>query len=308
MREQPLNTFTHPIFYRAFHSGLGNETSDGDLRARVYPPPPQLSTAELKKHVDNHGWISQTVPTPLISVTNDTLFAFKVAEDYVNAGKDGVTIVMIDGWRLRDGSFISCKKLSSRLKLEPNNLFATETLVWAEIPHQAILFRWTWSELQGSGLFDLFPFLPQRSRNLQTLRDNIRSENESFSYPQLVDVLVTALQLPPTSLVTKQVCLVMAGWREGYAEVKYHNSLEQLCSSALEFMDSQLHKRAIEIGEIEMKRLRSEEPDPTSESMVRLYLTPDFKEWWMEREESDLGDREAFGYQRRESFLHLTFY
>lgn len=98
----------------------------------------------------------------------------------------------------------------------------------------------------------------------------------------------------------------MAGWCEGYANVEYYN-LEHLCSSALRLIDSQFHKRAIEIGEIEMERFRIEEPGLTSESMLRLYLTPDFKDWWMEREESDLGDWEAFGYQRRESFLDLTF-
>src|SRR5436190_14511632 len=114
MRKDPLNPFIHPIFYRAFHSGSGNATPEGDLRARVYPPPLSLSTAELKDHVRNHGWKSHTVPTPLISVTQDALRAFKVAADYVHAGKVGVTVVVIDSWRLRDDSFVSCNKLRCR--------------------------------------------------------------------------------------------------------------------------------------------------------------------------------------------------
>src|SRR5579859_4183236 len=121
MREKLLNTFTHPIFYRAFHSGSGNETPDGDLRARMYPPPRSLSTEGLKEHVNNHGWKSQTIPTPLISVTKDMLRAFKVAADYVHAGEVGVAIVAIDSWKLQDGSFVACNKLRSRLKLKPNN-------------------------------------------------------------------------------------------------------------------------------------------------------------------------------------------
>jgi hypothetical protein len=36
MKQAPVNTFSHPIFYRAFYLGSGNETHEGELRARVY--------------------------------------------------------------------------------------------------------------------------------------------------------------------------------------------------------------------------------------------------------------------------------
>jgi hypothetical protein len=305
MRKDPLNSFTHPIFYRAFHSESGGGSSEGDLRARMDPLPDQPSSAVLKMHVDNHGWKGQKVKTPFISITLDALRAFNVAACYADERKEGVTVVVIDGWKLRDGTFEPCNELRSRLGLSKNNLFRTETLVWAEIPQQAILFRWSWRELQQSGLFNLFPRLSGKL-NLKDLRNALQAEIEPLSYIQLAKVLVTGLRLPPSSLVTKQISLVMAGWRAGYAEIKYHNSLERYCSSAIDAIDAELHKKAIMTGEKGMEHARNELHGTHGaiwESTLRSYFMPEFKDWWMGREESDLGDWEMFGYQRPEPRL-----
>jgi hypothetical protein len=272
MRKDPVNSFTHPIFYRAFHSGSGGFTPEGHLRARLYPPPHQPNSAMLKKHVENHRLKYQKVDTPLISITSDALRAFHVAARYANEGKVDVTVVVIDGRKLQGGTFEPCNELRLRLGLSKENLYSTETLVWGQIPHQAILFRWRWCELQESGLLDLFPRLGEE-RHLKDARIAIQAgvqagvqvENEPLWYAKPVEVLVTGLHLHPSSLVTKQISLVMAGWLGGFAEIKFHNMfLERKYSVGI---DAELHKKAI---------MKEKERD--------------FKDWWMERELSAINN------------------
>jgi hypothetical protein len=261
MRKHPVNSFTHPIFYRAFHSGSGFQTPEGDLRARIYPSPRQPSSAMLGEHVENHGWKDRKVKTPFISITPDALRAFNVAACYADKGEVDVTVVVIDGWKLRDGTFEPCNELRLRLGLGENNLFGTETLVWGEIPHRAILFRWRWCDLEGSRLFDLFP-LTRWNLPLGDLRRYLREGIQPRWFIQLVTVLVTGLRLSPSSLVTKQISVVMATWREGRAEVKFHNEMENEFSSVI---DAELHKKAI---------VKEKEHE--------------FKDWWMGRERSNI--------------------
>ncbi|CZS92465.1 uncharacterized protein RAG0_03034 [Rhynchosporium agropyri] len=208
------NAFSRPVFYRVIDSNSPALASNGGLRARLYPPPSleKVTRDNMKLSIGSHANLSSRKLTPFISTTPDLLRAFNIAGQRVFNGKEQVTILLIDPWKLLDGSYIECNALRLKSGLEMLPKYETELLVWAEVPVGAIFCRWTWPELLRSGLFETLPSLngSGRQMKLETSREEMLRHLDDFS-PLSIATNLAALGMDPSSFATKQVFEFLLG-------------------------------------------------------------------------------------------------
>ena len=131
MRRSPVNCFEHKFYFRTIHASAGSALrgQEGCLQSRLFPPPEVMTKDKAKQFVEWHAKKNLRVSGPFISLTSDLLRAFNIAYNYRLDGKSGISILVIDSWKLDGSSFISCNELREIIGLETKSIFNTETLV-----------------------------------------------------------------------------------------------------------------------------------------------------------------------------------
>ncbi|CZS94342.1 hypothetical protein WAI453_013072 [Rhynchosporium graminicola] len=222
------NAFSRPVFYRVIDSSSPASASNGGLRARLYPPPSleKVTRDNMKLVIESHAILSSRKLTPFISTTPDLLRAFNIAGQRVLEGKQQVTIILIDPWKLQDGSYVECNALRLKSGLGTLPKYETEILVWAEIPVGAIFGRRTWSELLRSGLFETLPSLNGSGRQikLQSFREELLHHLDDFS-PSSIATSLAALGMDPSSFAMKQIFEFLLGQVLGF---RVHRQLQTI--------------------------------------------------------------------------------
>jgi hypothetical protein len=232
---------------------------------------------------------------------------FNVAYNYQREGNRGVTIFVIDSWRLHDGSFSTCNELCKKVGVDTNTLYKTEIIVEDEVPREAIMYEWTWEDLKNSGLFDIFPALAYRNGEygfVERLRDTINPMIDDFPVAELVDVLIDQLGLACSKMSTKQIALIMLGWARGMCKVDHYpylqQTLEEEASMEVRALDEKLYEKDLArrryartiVLKVRDKFFGASHPaaDPGPERLVawghRVYGHLDFQTWWSLREKA----------------------
>ncbi|PVH67582.1 hypothetical protein DL98DRAFT_283447 [Cadophora sp. DSE1049] len=322
----PTNAFSRPIFYRVIDSTSPASASDSGLRARLYPPPSleKVTRDNMKLGIESHAILSSRKLTPFISTTPDLLRAFNVAGQRVFEGKEQVTILLIDPWKLLDGSYIDCNTLRLKSGLRTLPKYETEILIWAEVPAGAIFGRWTWPNLLRSGLFETLPYLNGSGRQLklETHREELLHHRNAFS-PSTIATSLASLGMDPSSFAMKQIFEFLLGQVLGFRVPRQLQAIEKLLiaghKSKMDKFDRAAHSLTITAGKKRLLlyfqqkytsdiSLLQSASDPwgrkaTQElrrewrkswaARINDFYCPDFQTWWMRREESDLTDWEA---------------
>lgn len=135
------------------------------------PPNTYISIQQHFDHVLN--------PSPWISTTNDLLRAIKIAADWLNDGKDDITIAVINVKACRNCEFYPGDYLALSYTDENLAVHKTEFLFRWEIPGQAIVACIPFLTLVGRGLWVLVPEVNRgkywdKWETLETWRKEIR--------------------------------------------------------------------------------------------------------------------------------------
>ncbi|OTA99024.1 hypothetical protein M426DRAFT_96114 [Hypoxylon sp. CI-4A] len=200
--------FLRPVLYRVQRSDYPVHP-EGGVRARQHDTTllDQIEYWELREHVWNHAGLSNMEPTPFISVTNDLMRALSQA---LRTSHDdpNVYIICICPWLLIPGSYIPCSQLRERLDLQEPEKYATEYLVWQEIPEQSIVCRLRVSDLLSSKLLDVFPSLgtSQKDLGVEELRLLLMNDFQHLNdeSPRIAAEAFVLLGMNPSSSQARQ--------------------------------------------------------------------------------------------------------
>lgn len=211
-RAQPLDVFRHRLFYRVVDSSQASLVKNGTLIARLQPTLALKSVEleQMKTFINHHANRHGNQSTPFMSVTTDLLRALSLAYSKWCQGLTGVTVLVIDSWQLDTGSFIACDSIRRACRVECDNIYKTEVLVWAAIPRRAVLSRWSWAELEQSRLLRV-------TGSYKRVRDaRIKMEEHCDSFPvRKVIRALCRLGMHPLSFATKQVFMFLLGQAKG---------------------------------------------------------------------------------------------
>jgi hypothetical protein len=119
------------------------------------------------------------------------LRALNLAGKKVADGCEDVEILMIDGWKLGAGNYCWANSLRGCCGLQQPDIYQTEILVWGIVPNEAIVPRWRWTDLTGSGMFRVFPALNfiAADRKLADLRSDLNRNVENVEPAELTFIL-----------------------------------------------------------------------------------------------------------------------
>jgi hypothetical protein len=322
-QSHPANSFERPIYYRVVHEDSWNAASD-DIQAKRHPPPSfqTLTIQQMRQYVNMHAVLSNRVPTPFISATIDLVRALHITFcTYRESTK--VAILLICPWRLEPGSYMACNDLRVGCGLEPKSIYNTEVMIWGHVPSKAILYRWDREQIRRSGLSDVFPCIAnlEATMRLQDLRTKLADDYPKFSAKKIASTLVY-LGMSPSELHIRQIFLFLLGQAVGYAVQKNLDKtdahLRTSCAPHIDEFEDAIFQLATKRGresilsyfkEVYAKDVRQLCPqtDPfgiltnhkyqrrwrKSWSMrINDHFCPNFRSWWIRREESDLSELE----------------
>jgi hypothetical protein len=299
---------------------------DGGLRARLHPPPSleKVMRDVMKLDIECHAIFSGRNLTPFISATPDLLRAFSIAGQRVFKGKEQVTILLIDPWRLSSGSYIDCNALRLKSGLPTLPKYKTEILIWAEVPAGSIFGRWTWPNLLRSGLFKTLPSLNGSGRQLklEEHREELLHDRDAFS-PSTIATSLASLGMDPSSFAMKQIFEFLLGQVWGYRVPRELQTIEKRLiidhKSKMDEFDRTAHSLTVAAGKnnlllyfqqsyaLDISRLQPafdpwgrktpqefrREWRKSWAARINDLFCPDIETWWVRREESDLTDWEA---------------
>jgi hypothetical protein len=143
------------------------------------------------------------------------LRALNLAGKKVADGCEDIEILMIDGWKLGAGNYCWANSLRGCCGLQQPDIYQTEILVWGTVPNEAIVPRWRWTDLTGSGMFRVFPALNfiVVDRKLADLRSDLKRNAENVEPAELTFIL-DQLGLDPSSIYLRHVfCFLIASAR-----------------------------------------------------------------------------------------------
>ena len=278
----------------------------------------------MKLYIERQAILSSRNLTPFISATPDLLRAFNIAGQRVFEGKEQVTILQIDPWRLSSGSYIDCNTLRLKSGLQTLPKYETETLIWAEVPAESIFGRWTWPNLLRSGLFRTLPSLNGSGRRLKLdeHRRELLYDRDAFS-PSTIATSLASLGMDPSSFAMKQIFEFLLGQVWGYRVPRQLQTIEKLLivdhKSIMDEFDRTAHSLTVTTGKkklliyfqqsyaLDISRLQPafdtwgrKAPQEFRRvwrkswaARINDLFCPDFETWWVRREESDLTDWEA---------------
>lgn len=318
-KQYPTIAFDRPIFYRVIDEESPTPASDGALLPRLQPAPQKISRQRMPQYLHHQADRFSRKPTPFISTTIGLLRAFNLAESRVCEGKQGVTILLIDPWKVGGGHYTEAIALHTTLWLIRDVKYETEVLVWGRVPSEAILARWTWKSLDESGIFKALPSLDKvsRCRGVQDLRSKLQADRGQVSVSKVLRAL-HRLNMNPSSFHTKQVFEFLLGQASGYRVPRHLLEIEGIllveCPSEMEEYERCAHELATILGGKALISLYQEEQNSQESksygefwawktprewrklrAAFRLrYFCPDFKHWWARREESDPSELEAY--------------
>lgn len=182
--------------YRAFHKDSAGINSGDGFRSLLQggwameDEDPSNIYISIQQHFDR-----VLNPSPWISTTNDLLRAIKIAADWLNDGKDDITIAVIDVEACENCEFYSGDYLALSYTNENSAVHKTEFLFRWEIPGQAIVACVPLLTLVGRGLWVLVPEVNRgkywdKWETLETWRKEIRkaSSHEGSGVEFLQDV------------------------------------------------------------------------------------------------------------------------
>lgn len=322
-QSHPANSFGRPIYYRVVYADSWNAESN-DIRSRLHPPPSfqTLTMQQMRGYVNMHAALSSHVPTPFISTTIDLVRALHITFCTYRECRR-VTILLICPWRLEPGSYMACNDPRARCALEPKSIYNTEVMIWSQVPSKAILYRWDREQICRSGLFDAFPCIAdlKATMRLQDLRRKLQDDYPQFSAQKIASTLVY-LGMSPSELHIKQIFLFLLGQAVGYAIQKNLDKtdahLRTSCALHIDEFEDAIFQLATLRGkqtilsyfkDVYAKDVRQLCPqsDPFGILTNRKYqrrwrkscsmiindsFCPNFRSWWIRREESDLSELE----------------
>jgi hypothetical protein len=299
----------HQPFYRVISEDSPDGNSAGDLLPRYWPLPDLPCQKHIERLVRSHCERERT-PTPFTSLTPDLLRAFNYAMRLDGERKKKIEILVIDPWKLPNGSCVSCKQLMTRLCLDGTK-FKTEYLVWGRVPAAAIESRWMLEDIKRSQLFTILPSLADTAgkKRLDSVRDRMVEDAEwNSNNPQRDDCVVQ----PLVSIVVRQWCrkpqlptmmtwwsvMTMLGWWKGYiypGTVQDLGRLSELLGDKVDLIDRELDWEYRQIVNPLLRRMTDKEPEHCLSDMS--VTKQGFQNWRtaMEREE-------GVAYQQREPF------
>ncbi|KAK2751737.1 hypothetical protein FQN55_009178 [Onygenales sp. PD_40] len=209
--------------------------------------------AGLHEALEFTGDNGNQVPTPFKSVTTDPLRAFNYALRLQDEEKDGIEIVIIDAWFLSPYNVIPCNTLRRLVGEEENNLFNTELLVYRSIPGDTIIARIQWPTICNS-LGKILPPISDSSRlqnGMHSLGDlRLSLQGLELEISNLIKILLDDFHLFQSSLVTKQIAMMILGWTQGYSRVDDYPRLQALLKlgarkDAIHEIDYRLYIRSL---------------------------------------------------------------
>jgi len=229
-----------------------------------------------------------------------------------------VSILVIDSWRLIEGSFVKCNDLREACGLDYDPKYETEVLIWEQIPSAAVIAEWTWASLERSGIFHCLPFLHKVGRysSVDSIRGRCFSPFDDFPTQKLATSL-TILGMSPSCLTTRQIYMFLLGSKIGYRVTREFDSIDKLlstrCAGSLEEFDRAAHEIALRKGRRAFNQLYRDGtwsnrvypwmyPHIKTDRLWRKALAdsrcrlvcPNSESWWSQRAEADCQLWEAY--------------